>query len=139
MSGPFSPTKIFQYLEQVEKAVNMAHMFDLHPVTVEIMPSNHCNHMCINCTFKARHSGDEIPSRMLMSLIDDLVELDIKGILWTGGGEPLTYKADLLNVMKKAERQKLKQGLYTNGSLLSKKISDRLVNMLTFIRVSLDA
>ena len=139
MTGPFSPTKVLRYLQQVEKAVNMDNMFDLHPVTVEIMPSNHCNHSCIECTFKDRHNSDEIPSDMLMTIVDDLAASDVKGILWTGGGEPLTYKDDLLKVMRRAHTQNLKQGLYTNGSLLTKKMSELIVNTFRFIRISIDA
>jgi MoaA/NifB/PqqE/SkfB family radical SAM enzyme len=69
-------------------------------------------------------------------LFDELKDLGVKGVEFTGGGEPLTHP-DAKEIIEYACNCGFSVGLVTNGLLLNK-IEDIFENM-TFVRVSLDA
>jgi radical SAM protein with 4Fe4S-binding SPASM domain len=73
------------------------------------------------------------------TILDCLSEAGIKGVVFTGGGEP-TLHPHLIDSMRHAVQTGLKIGLFTNGSLMTEtKIHQLLELEPTFIRVSLDA
>jgi MoaA/NifB/PqqE/SkfB family radical SAM enzyme len=118
------------------------------PVTVQLIPSLDCNFRCPHCCYG--RSKENIRARgerqtMLMTLetmltvIDRLCEAGIRGVVFSGGGEP-TCTPHLLEGMSYAVQRGLKIGLFTNGSLLTGTEIHQLLELEpTFIRVSLDA
>ncbi len=107
----------------------------LHAVEVGMSPM--CSVRCIYCYASSTpHWTGGIPTKTLYSLIDDLVECDVRQVNW-GGGEPLN-RPDWYDVMKYAQDCGLENLLMTNGLALSnkkeaKKVSD-LVEM-AFIHI----
>jgi radical SAM protein with 4Fe4S-binding SPASM domain len=118
------------------------------PVTVQLIPSLYCNFSCPRCCYGASKESIKAQGErraMLMdghtmtSIIDRLGDAGIKGILFSGGGEP-TLSSHLFEGMRYATQRKMKIGLFTNGSLLTEtKIQQLLALEPTFIRVSLNA
>ena len=118
------------------------------PVTVQLIPSLYCNFYCPHCCYgrsKENIKAHGERTAMLMDehvmsvIIDRLSEAGIKGIVFTGGGEPTSH-IRLTDCMRQAVQKGIKVGLFTNGSLLTaSKIHQILELKPTFIRVSLDA
>lgn len=105
------------------------------PVTVELDPSDVCNHRCPQCA-----GGRKSKNIMTFDLMKRVIkELDgCKGIIFTGGGEPLCNKNSPAAVAY-ARRRGKDVGFITNGGLLNEEISRTLVLNCTWIRVSIDA
>ena len=71
---------------------------NVDPITLEIDPSNACNHSCPFCIsghihlnkFKGTKFFDRriMKKEVLMNLVKDISKMDIQSLSWTGGGEP---------------------------------------------------
>lgn len=133
----FNPMKILYHFERVADFLMGK---NIYPVTVEIDPSNACNHDCIWCTFELYRSKskDMMPREILMQLVQDLADNGVKAIIWTGGGEPLLNPATM-DAVKLAAKLGLDMGMATNGALLDKHKCETLVDTHTYVRISLDA
>tara|TARA_B100000315_G_scaffold249423_1_gene280615 strand:+ start:562 stop:1845 length:1284 start_codon:yes stop_codon:yes gene_type:complete len=119
------------------------------PVLVEVDPSNACNHACNFCCssyihFK-KYKGTETFSRALMSkdilmnLCQDFVEMGVRAVNWTGGGEP-TLNKHLKDAIKYCGSHGIKMGIFSNGTLLDKwDLFETMVDHMTWVRLSIDA
>jgi radical SAM protein with 4Fe4S-binding SPASM domain len=143
----FAFGKWFYYPERVAY-VRKGDFRDVMPITVQLIPSLYCNFGCPRCSYgRSKENIKSLGERnaMLMddstmnTILDRLSEAGIKGVVFTGGGEP-TLHPHLIDSMCHAVQMGLKVGLFTNGSLLTEtKIHQLLELEPTFIRVSLDA
>jgi len=120
------------------------------PISIEVDPSNSCNHSCPFCISGHIHlskfKGTDYFNRVimekniLMDLVKDISSMRIKSLAWTGGGEP-TQNPNLkeaINFLK--SNSTIKMGMFTNGTLLSKfNLFETLVTSLEWIRISIDA
>jgi MoaA/NifB/PqqE/SkfB family radical SAM enzyme len=114
------------------------------PIFVRIKPTNRCNHDCPTCiyepSFIGMHSSmsrnDELSEEKLFEVIRDLHEMEVKAVLWSGGGEPLMHPY-ILNAFKKTREYGMQQALVTNGHKLKDKIIEEVANF-DWIRVSFD-
>jgi MoaA/NifB/PqqE/SkfB family radical SAM enzyme len=133
----FSPMKILYHLDRVNDWLKGKNVY---PITVEIDPSNFCNHDCIWCTFGYLHTKnkDVIPREVLLKLVKDLAEYGVKAIIWTGGGEPWTNN-NLTDAIYLAYELGIDMGMATNGILLDKKKIEAIVRTHVYCRFSLDA
>jgi radical SAM protein with 4Fe4S-binding SPASM domain len=121
---------------------------DVLPITIQFSPTIKCNYACPRCTYgkskevmRSRKGKqiDCIEKEKIGPIFSKIADTGIKGVIFTGGGEPLAYK-DTLFAMKSASKLGLDIGLFTNGSLLRKRtIIDLLEITPRFIRISLDA
>ncbi len=111
------------------------------PITAEIDPTNQCNYHCLGC------AGGRFPERATFSESDlkhiiDKLSSTIKGILFTGGGEPLFNKATP-NAIVYAKSKGIDVGLITTGFFLNEKyrsgITEKILNNCQWLRISLDA
>lgn len=120
------------------------------PISIEVDPSNSCNHSCPFCISGHIHlskfKGTDFFNRVIMeknvimNLVKDISSMEIKSLAWTGGGEP-TQNPNLkeaINFLK--SNSTIKMGMFTNGTLLSKfNLFETLVTSLEWIRISIDA
>jgi len=116
------------------------------PIHVRIKPINLCNHHCWYCAYKADHmqleegmnKKDQIPEDKIMEIAEDLVNMSVKAVTFSGGGEPFFYKPIL-----KASKILIDGGIQiaslTNGSKLEGELSEYFVHNGTWLRISLDA
>ncbi len=85
------------------------------------------------------YNKDILPKVILDHVIEDLYRLGVKAINWTGGGEP-TVNPNLAEAIELAFDMDIKQGMFTNGTLLHKNnLIEAVVCNLDWIRVSVDA
>jgi len=107
------------------------------PVTMEFDMTNICNHHCPQCS-GGKSAGGELSLVEAQDWIGQMAEYGVRGLIFTGGGEPLC-NPDTLEAIKYAHERGLSVGLITNGSLLHTVASLRLVMACEWIRVSVDA
>jgi cyclic pyranopterin phosphate synthase len=111
------------------------------PLSVEIDPSNACNHDCGFCIYHALHQpgrNERLPRDLLLSLVDQVGELGSTSVLFVGGGEPMT-NPNTVEALERASAVGLSCGLVTNGSLVDPEKGERLKRAATYVRFSLDA
>ena len=82
--------------------------------------------------------GDVIPPRKMFEIIDDLVEMGVQAVTFSGGGEPLIYK-QLPECIERLSRGGVKVASLTNGENLTGKMADAFAAHGTWIRISIDA
>lgn len=106
------------------------------PISLQIAPTSRCNLSCAFCSNANREVHEDLPIEKLVTLLRALKKSGLKTVEWTGGGEPLLYKHLELAVFFTHELG-LKQGLITNGTLLSK-MSKEILIKFHWIRVSMN-
>jgi hypothetical protein len=87
------------------------------PPSVEIDPSNACNHDCGFCVYHSMHGtdrGERLSRAKLLSLVDELHVLGCRSILFVGGGEPMT-NSHTVEAIERAAGHGIACGLVTNG------------------------
>ena len=140
----YSAYKIFSFKEKIDSLP-----FDnpeiLPPIHIRIKPTNRCNHNCWYCAYRTDNLQlgkdmkltDEIPEEKMMEIIDDCIEMGVKAITFSGGGEPLLYPY-MKEVLKKLKDSPIKFAALTNGSNLQGEIAELFAFHGTWIRVSMD-
>lgn len=130
------------------------------PLSCEFSPVLACNADCIECPWRrsrAEHGvrlvrrGDTIEANdvgmaseeTITVVLDRCAAVGIRGVLWTGGGEP-TLLPSLSKMCEYAGQLGLVNALYTNGFLLGTDpfLAGRLLDpkaAMVFIRISVNA
>jgi cyclic pyranopterin phosphate synthase len=109
------------------------------PVTVEIDLTNLCNHSCGGCNYSHTVNIDKshIPHDLALRIVRELCDFGVRGLTFSGGGEPLLHgEARLLELMAAARSKGVDVALITNGSLLR---DPGFLDLCTWLRVSQDA
>ena len=141
--GRYSSLKSANYPDRIE-AIRFQRT--IGPVHVQIILSDLCNQACHFCAYrdptytssKLFHiQGNYNPNRKLetekvIEILDDCVELGVKAVQYTGGGEP-TIHPDFNYIVDETMKRGLKWGLVTNG------VKKRNYAGASWVRVSLDA
>jgi MoaA/NifB/PqqE/SkfB family radical SAM enzyme len=134
----FDPLRLLTQAEFVRRYLAGENPF---PLSVEIDPSNACNHDCGFCIYHALHQpgrSEHLPRDLLFSLVDQVRELGSTSVLFVGGGEPMT-NPNTVEALERASTAGLSCGLVTNGSLVDAEKAGRLKKAATYVRFSLDA
>lgn len=130
----FSSDKILNHLDEVNKWYKGGNPF---PITMEIDLTNKCNHDCPGCC-GGRTSNESLSQEVIHKIISELAYLGCKGLIFTGGGEPLC-SSHAIEAAKLAKLHKMDVGFITNGGLLHEVNCVELLDCCTWIRISLDA
>lgn len=116
------------------------------PVHVRIKPINACNERCWYCAYRLENLSlgdemdlkDKIPAAKMNEIVDDLIEMEVKAVTFSGGGEPLIYP-NLSQTVRRLAAGGIKIGTLTNGVALRGDIGAALAQHATWVRVSIDA
>lgn len=134
--SPVTPYKILLYRNKLEALLRGEFP---KPVTLRLGLSNLCNHDCIHCAtrdfLKVDHSV--LPWNMIEKSLEDPVMSEVKGVILSGSGEPLT-SPHLDKVLNYCIEKGLQVSIVTNGSLLHRHI-EQFGKCARYVRVSLDA
>ena len=92
------------------------------PITCEIDLTNLCNHDCYFCVVKEMREEHKtsLETPVILRAIKQMKSMGMKGISFTGGGEPLVHK-DFYSILAYTHDLGIHTGLMTNGALLQKK------------------
>lgn len=144
-------TKLYQHLP-VLHAIKLGERPP--PINVEIDLSNRCSLGCEWCHFAYTHTrgplagkqagpanaisgGDLMDLALAESILDQLSEVGVKSITWTGGGEP-TLHPQFNAIAGYANYKRLEQGLYTHGGHINPERARILKKQFTWVFISLD-
>ncbi len=161
--NPFaSQAKLLWHLDRLAEWKLMGDSF---PIQIEINPTNYCNEACRWCISGYSHVFNpsltkeekdrklqELNSKSVISnhperrrgleidylknFLQDAVEMGLKAVTWSGGGEPTAYSS-IKEAVQYSSELGLEQGMMTNG-LYSKSYIRLFGENLRWMRVSLD-
>ena len=107
---------------------------------MDIHVTNRCTHACLGCYTKPlqERSPRDFPEDRFATLLDEAMELGVRGVALVGAGEPLCHPraASLLGMIRAGG---LTPCLLTNGALLDEQTAGLLVREPGIVRVGLDA
>ena len=92
MADLYSNLKFFEfadYIQALEECRVVA------PAHVHIKPTNRCNHDYWYFTYRTNDlklGVDSTPRTKMFEIVDDLIEMKVKAVTFSGGGKPLLYK-----------------------------------------------
>lgn len=107
------------------------------PLAALVDLTSRCNLGCSWCIDKYVLSNNEIPINIMMKLLKDFKEMEIKSIVYFGGGEPLMYSG-INEVLEKTYEYGIDYAINTNGIFLGKALKN-IASTCSWIRISLDA
>lgn len=142
MMEEYSPYKIVHHQDKLQQ---MREGKQLVPLQVQIVPTNKCLHNCSFCSYrmegypsnKTFTANDELKYEDIVNCLDDFVDMGIKAVHYTGGGEPLMHP-HILSILRDTLERGLDLALVTNGELISEIESKTLADSL-WVRVSIDS
>ncbi len=109
------------------------------PIYLEIAPSGGCNHRCVFCALDyLGYRPDFLDLDVLKAAIKGAGVLGVKSIMYAGEGEPLLHK-NICEIVRHTENSGIDVAITTNGVLLTKERSRKMLKSLSWIRVSLNA
>ena len=133
----FSSDKILKHLGRVNAWLSGENPA---PITVELDMTNICNHKCPECSgwYFQNRNKDSLPYGLAKDIVKQLARAKIRGLIFTGGGEPLCHP-DINEVVRLAYNVGLDIGFITNGTFINEDIAKVLLESCTWLRISLDA
>lgn len=113
------------------------------PLSVQIEPTGACNFKCIYCYHSLGKSKQRPYKNMPLDLYEKFINESknfsqkYKSLIFCGGGEPLLSK-DIYRMITLAKEISNEVAIITNGSLLTKEVSNKLIaSGIDTIRISL--
>lgn len=140
----YTKMKVFHFKDKLDSLPqNMEKI--LPPIHIRIKPTNACGHRCSYCAYRAdnlqlgkdMNARDYIPKDKMLEIIDDLAEMVVKAVTFSGGGDPFYYPY-LLETVKKLSKTNVKFASLTNGSRLNGEIAELFAHKATWLRISID-
>ncbi len=136
--------KIFHYKDKLDSLSRETDTI-LPPLHIRIKPTNACNHNCNYCAYRVdalqlgcdMNVRDSIPREKMSEIIDDIVDMGVKAVTFSGGGEPFCYPY-LIDTVKKLADSPIKFASLTNGGLLAGEVAEIFAHKGTWLRVSID-
>ncbi|MFQ6034719.1 MAG: radical SAM protein, partial [Sedimentisphaerales bacterium] len=104
------------------------------PVVVEINPTSACNQRCRYCYVAGRTSGT-MDDDLLLKIMSQLPDAGVKAVVFQGTGEPLLHK-ELPESIEVGAKNGLAMSVTTNGVLLNKRMQERILKHLRYIKFS---
>ena len=142
MLEEYSPYKIVHHTEKLE-AMRMGKQTP--PLQVQVVPSNKCQHGCTFCAYRTEgfitnedfRAKDELDYYKILQCLDNFVDMGVKAVHYTGGGEPLIHP-QIQDIFKSTLHRGLDLALVTNGELLTVPVCE-ILGDAKWVRVSMDA
>ena len=136
MVDVYSP---FKAAHHVERILTLRNGGLIYPTQIQVDITNECNHHCRYCfsQFTIGNTSDKIDTTVMLKLLDDARDLDMRSFLYTGGGEPFKHD-NIYEILERTIANNLDYAMVTNGSLIDFSRED-LLKKMSWIRISLDA
>jgi MoaA/NifB/PqqE/SkfB family radical SAM enzyme len=140
----YSRMKVFHFKDKIDSLPRDSGRM-LPPLHVRVKPTNRCNHHCRYCAYTAEglqlgqdmNRSDSIPREKMLEIVQDFIDMGVKAVTFSGGGEPLAYP-HLTEVLKKLAESTIKFATLTNGALLQGEVAELFARRGTWVRVSMD-
>jgi MoaA/NifB/PqqE/SkfB family radical SAM enzyme len=123
------PEKVTEWLQGGDRTI----------VTVELDLTNRCNNRCPKCVgWAGGKTKDELTIDEVKNYLQNIMSLEAKGVIFTGGGEPLLHP-NFTEALKYAKELNLHVGLITNGLALAEHNTTSILENCDWVRISIDA
>ena len=144
MGNIYTPMKIFHFKDKVDSLPKEVETIE-PPLHIRLKPINGCNHRCRYCAYredslqlgKDMQISDSIPKEKMMEIVEDIIDMGVKGVTFSGGGEPLFYP-HLVDVLKRLVDSPVRFATLTNGGLLKGEVAELFAMHGSWVRVSMD-
>lgn len=146
-----SPTN-WVYHDQIVEKVLEGDYINIKPYCAEFVTTANCSNRCPSCSYELikkltgvweRNDFKDPESHMqgfefARDLLDKVIDSGVKGIIFTGGGEPFLFKR-LEDLVAHATERNCDSVVYTNGNAVSeRRINKTLEASPKLVRVSLN-
>lgn len=140
----YTKMKIFHFKDKID-SLPLDNPVIMPPLHIRIKPTNACNHNCSYCAYRVGNlqlgqdmrTRDLIPREKMLEIINDLGEMKVKAVTFSGGGEPFCYPY-LVDAVSMLIKKKIAFASLTNGSLLSGEAAELFSRYATWVRISID-
>jgi len=140
----YTRMKIFHYKEKIDSLPPECDTI-LPPLHIRLKPTNVCNHRCRYCAYRAdnlqlgrdMNQRDSIPREKMREIIDDLVEMGVQAVTFSGGGEPFCYPY-LTEAVRCLAESGVSFAALTNGARVQGELAELFAHQATWLRVSID-
>lgn len=144
MSLLYTKTKIFHFTDKLDSLSRQSEEIK-PPLHIRIKPTNCCNHNCCYCAYRSENlqlgkdmvARDSIPRDKMFEIIDDLIEMGVQAVTFSGGGEPFCY-THLAEIAEKLAASPVQFAALTNGANLKGRVAEIFARHGTWLRVSMD-
>lgn len=135
-STPFAKDKIYQHMDRVQEWLDTGHS---RPVTMELDLTNLCNQKCPHCFgYYPERDQARMHLEQAQGIIRQIQELGVRGLTFTGGGDPLVSPI-CIPCVEYAKEVGLDVGFITNAQALKEEWAGILLKNCQWLRVSVDA
>ncbi len=140
----YSAMKVFHYKDKIDSLP--LEVSDVQPpLHIRIKPTNACNHNCHYCAYRVdslqlgqnMNIGDSIPVEKMREIVEDLVEMQVKAVTFSGGGEPFCYP-HLLETARRLAESQIRFAALSNGALVKGEVAEVFARHATWLRISMD-
>jgi len=140
----YTKMKIFHFKDKIDSLPESVDKITA-PIHIRMKPTNVCNHNCSYCAYRAENlqlgkdmiKSDYIPKEKMLEIIDDIVEMGVKSITFSGGGEPFCYPY-LLEAVKRLFDASINFAALTNGAKLQGELAELFAHHGSWLRISID-
>ncbi|WP_320172156.1 radical SAM protein [Maridesulfovibrio sp.] len=140
----YTSLKIFHYQDKLDSLQQDSGEVKA-PIHIRIKPTNVCNHSCSYCAYRADNLQlgqdmdvkDRIPKEKMAEIVEDCVEMGVKAVTFSGGGEPFCYP-HLAETARALSEGGIRIASLTNGGLMKGEAAEVFAERGTWIRVSMD-
>ncbi len=109
----------------------------VYPIYAEMSPSGACNHRCKFCGLDfMNYQPRFLEANMLKARLSEMADLGLKSIMYAGEGEPFMHK-DMDEIILHTKNAGIDAALTTNAALFNEKHSDKILDSVTWIKVSI--
>jgi MoaA/NifB/PqqE/SkfB family radical SAM enzyme len=107
------------------------------PIAVDLDPTTVCDLACPECISAEGLNRGRFSDQRLMQIVAELIAMEIKAVVFIGGGEPLLHPMTAHAIERFADAG-IQVGLTTNGTMLHRFLRS-VEQHISWTRVSLDA
>lgn len=133
-TNQFNPQdKMLQYIDKVNTFLSIGKTL----VVAELDLTNRCNNRCPACVGR-NTVKDELTWDEILRIADGLQELDCKGVILSGGGEPLLHPL-FIQTIALLRGKGLQIGVNTNCLALNQEQAEAIAKYCKYCRISLDS
>jgi radical SAM protein with 4Fe4S-binding SPASM domain len=112
---------------------------DIYPIYMEVGLFSGCNQRCIFCAFDyLRYKPYALDKERFRRFVLEAARKGVKSIHYAGEGEPLMHK-DAAEIVIFTKKSGIDAAITTNGTMLDREVSGKILGCLSWLRVSLDA
>ena len=142
VNNPYSDLKILHHFDALKSYTNGERFA---PVYIRIKPTNVCNQRCFYCCYADDQAvknrkvdrRDFIPREKMCEILEDIKNMGVKAVTFSGGGDPLCYPY-IEECFEKILSADIDLSIITNGQMLTDKKAE-LLKEAKWVRISLDS